>query len=56
MHNDDFVKGIKLGTVDGVVQPEDILTETEISAMRTVAKGNIRNEALFETIKTMRRE
>lgn len=53
MRDDEFVKGIRLGTVDVVVRPEDILTDAELGALRNAAKGNIRNEALLETLYEM---
>jgi integrase/recombinase XerD len=50
LRNDEFVKGIRTGNVEGVVGPEDILTDLELDNLRNAAKGNIRNEALVETM------
>lgn len=48
LRNDEFVKGIRVGTVDTVINPEDILTDAELDNLRNAARGNIRNEALVE--------
>lgn len=49
LHDDRFVDGIRLGTVEGVIGPEDVLTDLELDNLRNAAKGSIRNEALVET-------
>lgn len=43
LHNGEFAKGIKIGTVEGDVGADGKFTPEELDSLRVIARGSIRN-------------